>query len=277
MTTKWAGWVVAALALAALAAGAVYAASHSTEVRITARQLDDGRVEFALQQRVDGEWGERQLPRSRYFPANATVGRWLNSSPLTVEVAEEAESTMQSDAGAGTLTAIPAQCDDALEWCWESDPDTSSGRITVLTRFGDAHHSTYDTGRASFVCRHDDADPFVYLAAQAGTFIGSEWREMSVSGRSEVMASARFGTPADGVWLNESSIRVDANTGFVFFNDLRVWRLAKQNRWLSVYLPRYDDTTVAAIFDLTGITDSPVSRYLDACGSLPSTTGEGGL
>lgn len=90
MTTKWAGWIVAALALTALAAGAVYAASHSTEVRITARQLEDGRVEFALQPRVDGEWGSRQLPRSRFFPADAQVGRWLNSSPLTVSV--EAES-----------------------------------------------------------------------------------------------------------------------------------------------------------------------------------------
>lgn len=96
MTTKWAGWIVAALALAALAAGAVYAASHSAEVRITARQLEDGRVEFALQQRVGGEWGERQLPRSRFFPADVGHNRWLNSTPLTVSVAAEAESEPQS-------------------------------------------------------------------------------------------------------------------------------------------------------------------------------------
>ncbi len=267
MTTKWAGWIVAALALAALAAGAVYAASHSTEVRITARQLEDGRVEFALQQRVDGEWGERQLPRSRYFPTDAQVGRWLNSTPLTVQVAEEAESTMQSDAVADTLTTIPTNCDDAIEWCWGSRPDTPVGRSTILTRLGDAHHSTYDRGEASFVCRHDNPEPFVYLAVSAGTFIGSEWHEMSVSSRSAARASARFGTPANGVWLDESSIRVDGNTGIVLFYDPRVWRLAKQNRWLSVYLPRYDNTTVAATFDLTGITDTPVSRHLDACGS----------
>ena len=97
MTTKWAGWIVAALALAALAAGAVYAASHSTEVRITARQLEDGRVEFALQQRVDGEWGERQLPRSRFFPANVGHNRWLNSTPLTVSVEVEKTAVRFSD------------------------------------------------------------------------------------------------------------------------------------------------------------------------------------
>ena len=267
MTTKWAGWIVAALALAALAAGAVYAASHSAEVRITARQLEDGRVEFALQQRVDGEWGERILPLSRYFPADAQVGRWLNPSPLTVEVAEEAGSTMQSNAGADRLTAISWDCDAAAEWCWSSNPDTASGRFTHLTRLGHASHSTYDTGRAGFACRHDDAAPFVYLGVSAGTFVGSEWHEMSVSSRSAARASARFGTPANGVWLDDSTILVDGNTGIVLFSDPRVWRLAKQNRWLSVYLPRYDDTTVAAVFDLTGITDTPVSHYLDACGS----------
>ena len=77
----------AILVLLAMLAGSIaWAATNGeAEVRITARQLDDGRVEFALQQRVDGEWGERQLPRSRFFPADATVGRWLNSSSLTIQ------------------------------------------------------------------------------------------------------------------------------------------------------------------------------------------------
>ena len=86
--TKWTGWIVAAVALAVLAGGLMYAANHTAEVRISARQLDDGRVEFALQQRVDGEWGERILPPSRYFPANVGHSRWLNSTPLTVTLPE---------------------------------------------------------------------------------------------------------------------------------------------------------------------------------------------
>lgn len=259
----------AILVLLAMLAGSVAwaATSGEAEVRITARQLEDGRVEFALQQRVDGEWSERILPRGRFFPADAQAGRRLNSTPVTVEVAEEAESTMQSDAAADTLATIPADCDDTGEWCWSSDPDTPSGRFTGLTRLGHASHSTYDAGQAGFACRHDDAAPFVYLGVSAGTFVGSEWHEMSVSSRSAARASARFGTPANGVWLDDSLILVDGNTGIVLFSDPRVWRLAKQNRWLSVYLPRYDNTTVTAVFDLTGITDIPVSRHLDACGS----------
>ena len=74
------------LLLAALAGSAAWAATTTgtTEVRIEARQLEDGRVEFALTQ--DG--GERILPNARYFPANAEVGKWLRSTtiPLSVEV-----------------------------------------------------------------------------------------------------------------------------------------------------------------------------------------------
>ena len=49
--------------------------------RIVARRLDDGRTEFGYQ--PQGE--ERVLPASRYFPANATVGRWLSSSAVIVD------------------------------------------------------------------------------------------------------------------------------------------------------------------------------------------------
>ena len=51
-------------------------------VRITARRLADGRVEFALQERKASQWSERLLPRGRYFPTSARVDRWLRSSPL---------------------------------------------------------------------------------------------------------------------------------------------------------------------------------------------------
>ena len=60
----------------------------SDAVRIVARKLEDGRVEFGLQQRESEDaWGERMLPATRFFPADATVDRWLRSSPLTVHVA----------------------------------------------------------------------------------------------------------------------------------------------------------------------------------------------
>ena len=48
-------------------------------VRISARLLDDGRIEFALQQRIGNEWADRLLPRPRFFPTSARIGRWLYS------------------------------------------------------------------------------------------------------------------------------------------------------------------------------------------------------
>ena len=52
-------------------------------VRIVARKLADGRVEFGLrQEQADGTYGSEILPRSRFFPSDAAVDRWLRSSPL---------------------------------------------------------------------------------------------------------------------------------------------------------------------------------------------------
>ena len=58
---------------------------HETDVRIVARRLEDGRIEFGLQERQSHDsWGDRLLPRQRFFPTSAEVGRWLSSSVVTV-------------------------------------------------------------------------------------------------------------------------------------------------------------------------------------------------
>jgi len=58
------------------------------EVRIVARRAESGRVEFGLQQRErGGDWGGRLLPRQRFFPPDARVGRWLVSTPVALSTA----------------------------------------------------------------------------------------------------------------------------------------------------------------------------------------------
>ena len=88
---------VAVGALVAVLAGAVVAspvagqeaAGGDVEVRIVARKLESGRIEFGLQQRsADDTWGDRQLPRVRFFPTTATVNRWLASSALDLPAGE---------------------------------------------------------------------------------------------------------------------------------------------------------------------------------------------
>ena len=98
--TRTAQRSAAVAALAALAAiAAIIAADLTAPVqaepggpvddetagRIVARRLADGRVEFGWQpRRTDGEWGSESLPTKRYFPTDATVDRWLRSSPVWV-------------------------------------------------------------------------------------------------------------------------------------------------------------------------------------------------
>lgn len=80
------GALLAVLGAAIMSSG-VAAQQADEVVRIVARKLENGKVEFALQQhRSDGSWGDRRLPSKRLLPTTATVGRWLQSTPLSVTI-----------------------------------------------------------------------------------------------------------------------------------------------------------------------------------------------
>ena len=58
----------------------------AVEVCVAARRFLDGRIEIALQRRSeDGACGERLLPRRRILPVGAEAGRWLATSPVTLD------------------------------------------------------------------------------------------------------------------------------------------------------------------------------------------------
>ena len=75
---------VAAIIVADLTPPAAAQSEDETTGRIVARLLEDGRVEFGWQP----TGGARVLPTQRYFPTDATVDRWLRSSPVEVDDAE---------------------------------------------------------------------------------------------------------------------------------------------------------------------------------------------
>ena len=75
------------------------AAATTVVVRIVARKLDSGRIEFGLQQRHGDTWENRQLPRVRYFPTTAGVNRWLTSSALDVPAGEVRIVARKLDSG----------------------------------------------------------------------------------------------------------------------------------------------------------------------------------
>ena len=82
-----------------------YTMSDGTTVRIQARLLSNGNLEFGLQLNGDEVW----LPRARSFPYNTTdIGTWLFSSPFSVA------SDMEVSAGAPRNVRVAAVvCDVA--------------------------------------------------------------------------------------------------------------------------------------------------------------------
>ena len=70
--------------------GGDMAVEATSDMRIAARNMLDGRVEFTIQQRAaDASWGERLLPRARFLAADVEVGRWLYSSAVGVTVGDD--------------------------------------------------------------------------------------------------------------------------------------------------------------------------------------------
>ncbi len=105
------------LTLLPIAAPTAHGQQGEVEVRVAAQRLADGRTEFALQERqANGSWGERRLPRGRFFPADTRVGRWLGSTPLTIEVASDSMSTAAGDSGIEVRVAAQLLADGRMEF-----------------------------------------------------------------------------------------------------------------------------------------------------------------
>ena len=85
-------------------------------VRIVARKIADGRVEFALRKQISGDtYSGPLLPRARLFPTTATVGRWLQSTPISVITTQPTATTTPTT----TPTTPPASGYTALAAGWD--------------------------------------------------------------------------------------------------------------------------------------------------------------
>ena len=93
-----------------------------SEVRVAAQPLSNGRIEFAVQQRLsDGEWSERLTPQRRFMPANARAGRWLSSSAVAL-LPPPSGSTSEQDAGDSPAGVDQSPPDPQAEqvYAWEA-------------------------------------------------------------------------------------------------------------------------------------------------------------
>ena len=64
------------------------------EVRVSARALEDGRVEVAVRQLDGGVPGERILPDARFLRADAQAGTWFDSSDVSISATDASDGPL---------------------------------------------------------------------------------------------------------------------------------------------------------------------------------------
>ena len=125
------------------------------EVRIGARWMVGGRVEFGVQVRSDtGDWGARLLAPRRFMPAGRRSSRWLSTSPIALPGAEarvvarrladgRVEATLKVRIERGDwserLTARRRLLTGGGEhgvWLWSSPVTVASQRAHIVAFYG---------------------------------------------------------------------------------------------------------------------------------------------
>ncbi len=133
---------------------------NNRTVRIAARKLANGRIEFALQPRqADDSWGDRLYPQRRYFPADSTPGRWLTSTALTLQSTPTRPSTSFTSVAVKYEHACGIHSDGTAE-CWGNNDNgqgnAPEGQFTAIT-VGTRHSCGIRTG-GTIACWGDNDD-----------------------------------------------------------------------------------------------------------------------
>ena len=281
--TRPASIVLAIALLAGIAAGSVIAVratadTAETEVRITARRLADGRTEFALQQRApSGDWGARITPDRRFFPNDAAVNRWLNSSPIPIglPVAQTAQSDRHEQVDPTSVDAPPHT--DA------SAPQPPAG-FTPLTEAPQPPDSRWPvrvfdrgTGLSTIVQARPSGGQ--YASASRADYIAVGFSCLPGIGLDFIIANLNgfdgSSPTARVAWsLDSQPPTVEQWDAFNQFgtphlsptNDRSVWT-ALQNAQ-TLYITIWASTAVHQLsFDLDGMFDTPAQGNLNYCGN----------
>ena len=200
-------------------------ASASVEVRVEARRLADGRVEFAAAQRTDGGlWSDRILPAQRFFPTDSE-GRWLRSSPVEIEAPARAADV----APPASAPESEADCPDHVTDQGITGPQArrENGRChpMVATGMGTRVEWTYVLAPGLNVCRAYGVD----VDSSSDNFTVYIWR---ADGDRTLIANEIFGGRYPRLAEVQKPVTFDAR-GFYMIEV----RAGLRDRWIVACLP----------------------------------------
>ncbi len=257
----------AALVVLAGALGLALAQSGGeAEVRITAQRLEDGRTEFGLQQRVNGEWGERILPRRNLFPAEIEPGRWLNSTPVTLEPAPIVRELGAESYDDNRITTLVRE---------RELTDGVTGIETRLQVVEDGQHKYGDQPlRLTIVCVKGRVwHRFGLTRVVPGTDVwGSAVYQISVA------PSADGGgvKPNSRLSFSEFAYRAEQAPEMFGYSaapgwsvEVPVYILAQLHSadQVVITITGADDESVTATFSMNGVFETPIQPNIDRCGT----------
>lgn len=223
-------------------------------VRIVARRLDDGRTEFGLQ--ANGQTAP-YLPASRFFPANAVVGRWLRSSEINLNnVSDPVPANVPVRTGevvlrSGNLDGYTWNgLEPSLYYGTETDPLDGTLRTWVVARVT-TDDNLYDTLRFQAGCY--DGDYFVSFWEDSLPYVGSgDWVPVRYRiDDSEIVSDS---------WVASSGNEDNVHTSRQFEREI-----AGADK-LVVRMSFYSRTLTATFTGLRAMWNTPVQPNLDYCG-----------
>ena len=205
-------------------------------LRISARILTDGRIEFAVQQRSsDNGWSERILPHQRMFTAYPQVGQWLVSSYVTIPQA----------------TYVPIT--------------NGKGRFSYTGRYySNVFRGVIGTGLRNYSQTWDvQLSLLCQYAFNISLLNLPEFDADSV----DVTLAFSNGTTTTSAWRRYDSTILQSPDPWADFDRLQ------QAKFVSVHIPGL--LPVAQEFDLTDMFTTPIQENLEHCGNYaPGETRE---
>ena len=272
---RWAALASAAallLALALAAAPAAHGADGAVEVRVAAQRLANGNTEFALQERqANGEWAERRLPRGRFFPADTRVGRWLGSSPLTIEVSADSMSTAAGDSGLEVRVAAQLLADGRMEFALqERQANGDWGERRLPTRRIFPANATVGRWLSSSSLTVEVPSDSMLAATPTAACVLADNVDRVTAATFQVQTAASYGTAfyiGDGEWITNHHVSWSRTRATV---SRRKWAapravLARPSRSRAISTSPVVDTVSSA-----SLVHGDTSLSASVTGSLPS-------